>query len=348
MASKPDDPPETLIIPAFMGVRNTVSPERLAVGELERALNVDIDNVGQLRRRRGFVLKLSGSWHSATTIGATAYGVRDGRLGIVRPNYSFVDLAPGGDAPISYANVGADIYYSSDDVSGRLVDGETPAAWGETGGDRTWYSPVITPTETLGEVAGKLLGKPPLAQHITYFNGRMWLARGKTLWATELFLYNYVDKTRTFFQFEDEITMLQAVDDGIYVGTLAAVYFLAGDALAAMKRKDILAFGAIRGSAVVAPADAVHPQARQGDFPLSNAVVFKTEQGVCAGFRGGECYNLTRDRVVFPAADRAAALFRSDSGANHYIAVANSAGTPSSNARIGDYVEAEIRRFTGG
>jgi hypothetical protein len=52
--------------------------------------------------------------------------------------------------------------------------------------------------------------------------------------------------------------------------------------------------------------------------------------------------------MAFPAGVSAAALFRQDQGANSYIAAVDSAGGPSANARIGDYVDAEIRRFQGG
>jgi hypothetical protein len=78
--------------------------------------------------------------------------------------------------------------------------------------------------------------------------------------------------------------------------------------------------------------------------PDGSAVVFMTSGGIVAGFDGGSCYNLTLDAMVFPGAVSAAALFRQDSGANHYLAAIDSAGGPSANCRIGDYCEAEIVR----
>jgi hypothetical protein len=47
---------------------------------------------------------------------------------------------------------------------------------------------------------------------------------------------------------------------------------------------------------------------------------------------------------VFPGGLSAAALFRQDSGANHYVAAIDSFGGPSANCRIGDHCEAEIVR----
>ena len=75
--------------------------------------------------------------------------------------------------------------------------------------------------------------------------------------------------------------------------------------------------------------------------------MFLAKTGLCAGFNGGQSFNLTQNTMVFPDASNAAALFRRQDGVNSYVAVADSGGTPSSNARIGDYVDAEIRRFQG-
>jgi hypothetical protein len=71
-----------VILGAFKGLKNTVSRERLGQDELERAVNVDIDDVGQLRRRRGYVRKQTGSWHSVRTFTLKVLGVRDGTLGV--------------------------------------------------------------------------------------------------------------------------------------------------------------------------------------------------------------------------------------------------------------------------
>jgi hypothetical protein len=62
------------------------------------------------------------------------------------------------------------------------------------------------------------------------------------------------------------------------------------------------------------------------------------------GLDGGQAYNLTQDRMVFPGGVGAAAIYREDQGLNSYLAVTNSGGGPAANARIGDYVSAEVVR----
>lgn len=78
-----------------------------------------------------------------------------------------------------------------------------------------------------------------------------------------------------------------------------------------------------------------------------NAVLFMTDSGLFAGLDGGICYNLTQNRVLFPDAASVAAMFRRQDGINQYVGVLDSQGSPASAARIGDYVDVEIRRFRG-
>lgn len=346
MASRPPyEPPEPITLSQFAGIRNTVAPERLLASELEAATNIDLDDRGQPRRRRGYELKSAGVWHSLHTVKGKTYGVKDGVLGIVRPNYSFVSLQTVGPEALSYTQVDDRTYFSSLTASGVILPDETVAPWGALTSENTWLSPVVAPTDTLGAIRGKLLGAPPMATQIAYYKGRIYMLCGKTLWATELYLYNYVDKTRNFIQLEGEGTLLMAMEDGLYVGTETELVFFSG-VLGTMKRNFIQSGRVLSGSGVTVPAELVHPAAQAGQpVPVGEAAVFMTEAGICAGFDGGQVFNLTQGRVIFPQATSAAALFRQDLGANTYVAVTDSGGTPSANTRIGDFVDAEIVRF---
>lgn len=347
MPAPPNELPESIILQQFAGVRNTVGRERLSPEELESAVNVDIDDRGQVRRRRGYELKLAGDFHSLKTIGGRTLGVKDGVLGVVNPNYTFASLGVTvGNDPLGYTQVDQTTYFSSNDASGQ-INGTTVSPWGAADDAGEWISPVNTPTDTLGEVFGQQISAPPYAQEIEAYSGRIYLLAGKYLWATELFLYDYIQKTKNFMQFESEGTMIAAVADGLYVGTTEALYFLKGT-LSEGFRKDLVMEGAVlRGSLVRVPAKDVHPSGAQGPMAESVAAVFMTTQGICAGFDGGQVFNLTRERVVFPGADSAAALYREDSGVSSYVAVADSRGGQTANARIGDFVDAELIRHGG-
>lgn len=344
--SQPDpNIPDSVVLGQFSGLRNTVSRERLGPQDLETALNVDLDDAGQVRRRRGYVLALSGSWHSVRgPLAGKVYGVKDGVLGIVRPQPAFSSLGVSmGTAPVAYTVVDDDVYFSSAAMSGVILPTESVIAWGHTDGQGIWDSPVYEPTDTLGEVGGQLLGDPPVATALCTYKGRIYLAAGKTLWATEMFRYHYVDRTKNFMQFEHEITLLMAVADGIYVGTTGGLYFIQG-VLATFKLQQVTSSAVLPGSGVEVPSQLVDPRARTQEMPVSTAAVMYTAEGIVAGFDGGTVFNLTQNRTALPGGVSSAGLFRQDQGANHYLAAVDSAGGPAANARIGDYVDAEIIR----
>lgn len=342
----PEEPPESIILGQFSGLKNTVSRERLLQTELERAVNVDLDDTGQIRRRRGYTRVIAEPFHSLRTIAGKTFGVRSGTLGRVLSDYSFISLTAVGDTALAYTSVNEDVYFCNQAASGVVGQDDTVSAWGKTDGQGLWLSPVKTPTDTLGAVAGKLLGDPIRATCIEAYKGRIYLAEGKTLWVTELYQYHYVDRTKGFMQFEYDITLVMSVDNGLYVGTVGGLYFLQG-VFGKFQLSNIGSDAVLPGSGQFIPTELVHPQARNQPMPSGVAAVFMTTGGIVAGFDNGTCYNLTQGTMVFPSGVSAASLFRQDQGGNSYIAAVDSAGGPTANCRIGDFVDAEIVRLGG-
>jgi hypothetical protein len=343
---QPEEEIPSVLLQKWRGLKNTVGPERLGPDDLERAKNIDLDDAGQPRRRRGYQKKISGDCHSLfNSVEGRVYVVKDGTLGLVDPNYQFEPLLPGiSEFPLSYVQIAADVYFSSATHSGKLVGGAVAAQWGAEEEPGRWLSPVVNPTPMLPQVRGKLLGKPPLATSLAYWNGRIYLASGRALWATELYLYDFVDKTKNYKFFESDIQVVGSVTDGIYVGTLDGIYFLSGE-FNAMRRVTLSSYGAIPGSLVYVPAELVNPNVPdQATAASKNAVMFMTTSGLVVGLDGGELMNLTQDDYLFPSATNAAALFRRQDGVNQYIGVLDSGGTPVQGARFGDYAYAEVRR----
>lgn len=344
-------PPESIALGRFDGIKNTDKRERLSPRDLAGAINVDLDDDGQLHRRRGFTKVAAGSYHSLFLANNNKiYGVKDGDIGRINLDYTFdvLRLDVGGDysvgfSGLAYASVGPKVYFSSDTASG-IIDTETDiiSDWGDS--QDIWLSPVVNPIQNLPDVRGKLLGAPPRARCIAYYNGRLYLANKRTLWATELWLYNYVDKTRTFFPFEDDITMVGAVSDGLYVGTEGGVYFLKGDTLAELRRIPVMDSPAIPGSMVYIPQEIANPEQVPQERDVRVSVGFMSTQGFCVAAEGGQVMNLTETRMFFPKAQRASAMFRRQDGYNQYVVSMDSGGDPRGNAAIGDYVDARIIR----
>ena len=347
MATDPNALPDSIVIAAFEGLKNTVSSERLKPGELERAINVDIDDVGQARRRRG-QRQLSALPHHSLWLAPSKrlLVVRSGVLGLLLPDNSHVPLTVVGEDPVAYTEVAGTIYYSSRTHSGKILPNNTRSAWGATDGTSRWVSPVVRPTETLGPVAGRALSAPPLASLLEGWNGRLYMGEGRYIWATEVFSYDYVDKARNFLQFEADLTVLIAVDDGLYVGAEDGLHFLTGQLSKGLVRRTVSTSPIVRGSAVRVPADVTGVGLQRGG-EAELAVMMLSEAGVLVCSNGGKVVNTTTGRVVFPGAQDAAVLHRDDSGVSSYLAVTRSGGGPATNARIGDHVDAEIRRAQG-
>ena len=349
----PQDPQQdSVVFRKFVGLKNTVTAERLGPDELELAINVDLDDVGQFHRRRGRRKVASGNFSNLfEDDDGIVFGVKDGNFGIVNPNYSFMVLDGGYPTdPIAYVQVGPIIYFSSRTRAGK-IDRETHVVspWGAE--QDIWFSPVVNPTTTLPAIRGRLYGAPPLATCLAYFDGRIYLANGRTVWSTELYLYDYVDKTKNFWIFEADVTMIGSVTDGIYVGTKEGCWFVNKAfrmELQAMgaKRIRVMDTPVIAGSLVYFPGELGNPPqvGLDQDTKAQVSILFLTEEGYCGGMDSGVCYNYSEDKFVFPDVVTTAAMFRRQDGVNQYIVCGNSMGTPSDTGRIGDYVDATIRR----
>jgi hypothetical protein len=365
-APPPQEPPDPPVrFDKFTGLKNTVAPERLSNAELQRAENIDIDDLGEAHRRRGYTQRLIGVFHSLfTTNGNKVLVVMNGTLGRINPDFTFMPLVTGiPRAPLAYVQVGRTLYYSSISVSGKIdLKTNIVSPWGRiispsytpatTTSDPPnadfWFSPVVNPEPTLGSVGGRLLGPAPFATALTWFNGRIYLAGQRTLWATELFLYDYVDKTKGYRHFEEDITALGMVEDGIYVGTAAKLYFLSGAFDEKQERTIREDAGVVPGSMITVPSAEIDPEARRfPDIPYRNArcMVCLTTEGIVLGMPGGQTFRMTHDRFLFPNATRSATLFRHQDGMHTIVQALNSGGTPvTATARFTDRFDAEIIR----
>ena len=356
MAMPPPEPqgaPESIKFGQFTGLKNTVDRDRLTPQELFAATNIDLDDTGKAHRRRGYRRVVEGNFHSLFNADdLTVYGVKDAQLCVINPDYSTVQLQSGilsdprsGGFGLAYVQVGNEIFFSSAAGDRGIINHAACVVgpWGDP--QDYWLSPVVLPSETLPATTGRLLGRPPTARFLAYYNGRIYLASGRTVWATELWLYKYVDKTRTFFNFEGEVTLLGTVTDGLYVGTTEGLYFLGGAGFP-LKRMRVMDSPPIPGSMAYIPGELANPPqvGMQADTEMQVAISFMTTRGFCVGQDGGKAYNLTEGKFFFPVAARSAAMFRRQDGMNQYIAVNDSEGTPVNGARIGDFVEATIRR----
>jgi hypothetical protein len=100
---------------------------------LREADNLDLDRNGFLKSRVGRTKALTlTSAHSAVSVGGHLLLVDDGALKLVIPGgtYQTETLATGlGPAEVSYAALGGDVFWSSENANGRITNGQA-AFWG--------------------------------------------------------------------------------------------------------------------------------------------------------------------------------------------------------------------------
>jgi len=191
------------------------------------------------------------------------------------------------------------------------------------------------PLRTLNKIPPA--GSGPLA----YLLGRILIADGSTLWATDPYQYELVDAIGGYKMLESEITFLANVSNGVFIGTQTGVFFMAGPFDEAQLT---------RVSTHRAPKQAPQPidmaEVLKGDEP-GVGVLFITDGGVCVGMPGGQVINLTNKIFEFPKAESMSVMVRAQDGMNQFVGVASHPGSPTGSARFGDFVDAEIVRFRG-
>lgn len=189
-------------------------------------------------------------------------------------------------------------------------------------GDQVYALQVLPNSATETTYVDERIGTLPLmtqflspalpSRLIAAFAGHILLARGNTLYRSEPYAPELFD-LRKGLPFEDRITLVAPMDDGVYLGTESEVVWLAGRNPAEWKLDRKSVHGAIPGTAAYGPAEDV-AEGQQGPV-----VLYVSTKGVVAGFNGGSLLSLTEERFGFPVMDEGAAVIRHHGGTVQYI-----------------------------
>lgn len=258
-------------------------------------------------------------------------GVPDVAFGALHPgqyryHLSYVRLAdmlegpPISSAPVELAQGGLrldnlpvrkgfaiSIYLSGKDGEGAYLATTTVAASVEIG---VGNAALVLPCRTLGAQAF------PVGTITAFWRGRVLVAQGNVLWASRPAAPHLSD-WRDFKQLAGQITAVQPVDDGVYVGTTEDLVFLAGTSWDQLAHVPTLRGPVVLGSGVAAPGHRL----KLGDGTGGGQAMLCIAGGeVVAGFAGGQTSSLTANRYRTPAAE-VCATFREVDGIPQYLAV---------------------------
>jgi len=118
------------ILDKFLGLKNTVSSERLAPGDLEAAVNIYLDDTGRAARRDGLTEVLAGASHSLWSDKDVCLFAQGSSLKRLLYDGSAVTVRSDmGGGRVSYHRIGDSVFYSDGVVTGEYTLGENHE-WG--------------------------------------------------------------------------------------------------------------------------------------------------------------------------------------------------------------------------
>lgn len=280
------------IFNATRGLNTKIDPARVEQSEdgivdLTVALNIDIGTTGRISRRKGFIRKIEiANPHSLYCDEKVSLFVADNHLQNLGSDYSSTPLLAlsSGDNTMRYVRV-VDAVYFCNGVDIGVYRDEVASQW------------------IAGGYHGVVVQAPPTGTHIEHFKGRIYVAKDTFLYYSEPFQYDRFNYYTNVIPFGEKINMIRKTVDGLYVGTDAGVYFLAGDPTDSQIHK----------VSTLTVIDHTDEYARTEWFMLENVrpadcCLWSSTMGVCVGLPSGQVYEMTQQRIDIPPASSGCSL----------------------------------------
>lgn len=159
------------------------------------------------------------------------------------------------------------------------------------------------------------LDAAPVGTVSAVFGSRVLVAVESVLYASLPHRWELFDLRRDFKQFTDQITLIQPVDDGVYIGTTSELAFLSGAEFDEMAYRQVIQGPVVLGSGVTVMADMIRGQ--QG----GTAMVCIADGVLCAGFNGGSVARLTEGRYQTSVTEVSAAFRMLSGRIPQYLAI---------------------------
>lgn len=188
----------------------------------------------------------------------------------------------------------------------------------------------------------------PAGHIVRHFKGRMWVAVGDLLIFTPSLRYGLFDPRHTYFRFPAWITVVQPVDNGIYVVSGEKTYFLSGTNPKDMSQSVVYHEGAVEGTGMSVP-----PKVLKSDNDLlagtdaedvtEHVAYWFSTSGAVFGFPGGVIKPVTEDRISISEYGQGATLLREEGDVRQLITALTNKGDGSGFGAV-DTASAEVIR----
>jgi hypothetical protein len=152
----------------------------------------------------------------------------------------------------------------------------------------------------------------PAGSHIEHFMASLFMSVRNVLYIADP-LTTYWDTRYGYKLFQDDITMVRACDNGLYVSDKRKVWFLRGKGNDDFEMVEVESEPAIPFTDVRTSADSI------GYGVEGDVVIWTSSTGICIGDSGGSVKNLTDDKYLLTEHGRGAAFIRDVDNIKHYI-----------------------------
>ncbi|MBF0539698.1 MAG: hypothetical protein HQL03_15765 [Nitrospirae bacterium] len=170
------------------------------------------------------------------------------------------------------------------------------------------------------------LRPPPPGQLLCYYRGRIYVASLNTLWYSQPYAYELFDPAQGWLVFDEPITLLAAVEDGIFVGTSEEVVFVKGTEPERFQMMRLSNCGAVLGTQTMGTL----PGNNTSDTG-SETVFWESRMGKCAGSSGGRLQLLNADRYYYEAGEIGTGVFWQRDGMQLYLSIMQGSPLPPVN-----------------
>lgn len=188
----------------------------------------------------------------------------------------------------------------------------------------------------------------PAGHIVRHFKGRMWVAVGDLLVFSLPLRYGLYDPRFTYFRYSERISIVQPVEDGIYVVSGVETFFLSGTNPKDMSQSVVYHQGGVEGTGMSVPPKALKADNKLLDGVLSEGVTedvaywFSTT-GAVLGLPGGVTKPVTEDRMTISDYGQGATFLREEGDVRQLITALTNKGEGSGFGAT-DTATAEVRR----
>jgi len=287
---------QTLLVEKFLGKNNRDEAYELPLGQLSAASNVDITLQQRIRSRVGQTLITAGSYKSLHGFGDHGYIVKAGYLTYIDAGLNETSIKFIGTNECSMVEHNDVMFYSNSSLIGYVKD---KVAYG-----------FATPVD-------QYRSNPPSGQILAILGGRLYIAIGPYIYFTDIGKFHSVDMRQNARMLPKRITMMQPVDDGMYISSAYKTYFAAGVNPYKQPLREVFPYPALEGQQVEVSARMV------GEGMEGKCVAWMTNHGQCYGFNGGKAINVTEPVYEVPGAVRASSLYKNKDNLSQVITVLN-------------------------